>query len=235
MFGFRRNVKASFKRMRDHVDALEQELRVNREFIISQNKQIEVQNSQILGLLHKIKVVEDKKASLSAQNDEKRPIESPPTLKNTQETPSSLKLSPLNKEDSIRNKGVSLDGYSTDGYSTVGYSLDIRRFQEGLPIVLARLSRQEFLTFLTVYHQEEQSRKVTYESVAGELKISSGCVRTYVGGLIKKGLPVVKSRYNNKLVILSIPSEIRSLNLKKKLVQEFYNLDPNQTRLGEDF
>jgi len=60
-------------------------------------------------------------------------------------------------------------------------------------------------------------------------------VRTYISGLIKKGLPVVKSKYNNKLIILTIPAEIRGLNLKNRLVQTYYSLDPSQKKLSEDF
>lgn len=231
MFGFRKNVKASFRRMREHIEVLGRELRANREFIIVQNKQLETQNSQILGLLQKIKGLEEPKPKKNEEITQK-------TTLDLQKGPNLSSLSVSSSPESRvskGNNGVSLDGYSLAGYSLDGYSLNIHRFKEELPTILSRLSKQEFLTFLTVYHQEEQGIKVTYETVAEELKITPGCVRTYVSGLLKKKLPVLKTKYNNRLIILSIPSEIRGLNLKKHLIQEFYKQDPNQTRLGNDF
>tara|TARA_Y100000310_G_scaffold315827_1_gene366862 strand:+ start:12 stop:722 length:711 start_codon:yes stop_codon:yes gene_type:complete len=227
-------IKASFRRAKEHIEALEAEIRANREFIISQNKQFNLLNSQIQALQDQILTLEAPKLHISKDLTLKKE-QNKPVLEQKEAKISSKSVVLSHKsEDSIRNKGVSLDGYSLPGYSLPGYSLDIQAFKDNLQTTLSKLSRQEFLTFLTIYQQEEQGQ-VTYSSVAQELKLSTGCIRTYVSGLIKKGLPVVKTKFNNKLIILSVPSEIRGLNLKKKIIQVFYNLDPNQTKLGSDF
>jgi len=203
-------IKVAFRRVKDHMEALEKEIKSNREFLIDQNK-------HILTLLDQLK----------AQNSQIKALEA-----SKQQNSSDLSLK---NEDSSGNKGVSLDGYSLPGYSLDGYSLNIQELQENLPSILSRLSKQEFLTFLTIYQLEEEVSKVTYDDVGNSLKITSGCVRTYVSGLIKKGLPVIKSKYNNKIIILSIPPEIRSLNIKKKLINTYYNLDPTQKKLDDTF
>jgi len=203
-------IKEAFQRVRGHIKVLEGEIKANREFIIKQNKEISKLINQINTQNTKIQAVEASKP------------QNPPSL-------------PLKNEVSSGNKGVSLDGYSLPGYSLPGYSLNIQDFQENLPNILSRLSKQEFLTFLTVYQLEEEISKVTYDDVGKSLKITAGCIRTYVSALMRKGLPIVKSKYNNKVVILSIPPEIRSLNIKKKLVNTFYNLDPSQKKLNESF
>ncbi|MBT3985414.1 hypothetical protein HOD38_05560 [archaeon] len=203
-------IKDAFSRVKDHIAALEIEIKANRDFIIKQNK-------QLLTLMNQLK----------DQNSQIQALEGP--------KPQNSLDSSLKNEDSSGNKGVSLDGYSLPGYSLDGYSLNIQEFQENLPTLLSSLSKQEFLTFLTIYQLEEEISKVTYDDVAQNLKITSGCIRTYVSGLIKKGLPVLKSKYNNKVIILSIPPEIRSLNMKKKLVNTFYNLDPTQKKLNDGF
>ena len=203
-------IKKAFFKVKTHIEALEKEIKANREYIIEQNK-------QILTLIEELKT----------QKSQIRTVEAP-------KPQNSIDLS-LKNEDSSGNKGVSLDGYSLPGYSLDGYSLNIQELKDSLPLILSRLSKQEFLTFLTIYQLEEEITQVTYDDVGKSLKISSGCVRTYVSGLIKKGLPVLKSKYNNKVIILSIPPEIRSLNIKKKLVNTFYNLDPSQKKLSDTF
>jgi hypothetical protein len=203
-------IKDAFKRVKDHVVVLEGEIKANRDYIIKQNE-------QILTLINELKNQKSQILALEA-----------PKVQNSPELP-------LKNEVSSGNKGVSLDGYSLPGYSLDGYSLNIQELQENLPLILSKLSKQEFLTFLTIYQLEEEISKVTYDDVGKNLQITSGCVRTYVSGLIKKGLPILKSKYNNKLIILSIPPEIRSLNIKKKLVNTFYNLDPSQKKLSDTF
>ena len=91
------------------------------------------------------------------------------------------------------------------------------------------------MTYLTIYQQEEEGQQVTYETIAKALKITPGCIRTYVSGLIRKDIPVIKAKYNNKIVVLKIPEEVRSLNLKNRIIQIFYNLDPSQKKLFDNF
>jgi len=203
-------LKEAFRRVKEHMGRLENEIKSNREFIINQNE-------QILTFVNQIKTQNSKIRALEAVKQLNKPD------------------LPLENEVSNGNKGVSLDGYSLPGYSLPGYSLNIQELQENIPLILSRLSKQEFLTFLTIYQLEEENSKVTYDNVGGKLGITPGCVRTYVSGLIKKGLPIIKSKYNNRIIILSIPPEIRSLNIKKKLVNTFYSLDPSQKRLDDSF
>ncbi|MFH1637712.1 MAG: HTH domain-containing protein [Candidatus Woesearchaeota archaeon] len=102
----------------------------------------------------------------------------------------------------------------------------IRALSEGKREIAMRfglLSRQELMTFLAVYQLEEDDGKVTYASIAKKLKLTEGCIRTYVSSLIKKGIPVVKKRVNNKLILLFVSPEFRDLGLKKELMQIYEN------------
>ena len=211
-------IKESFKRVKEHIHALEAEIKANREFIISQNQQIKAQNTKIKALLDQI----------NSQKCSKTP-------KMAHKSPSLLKKSLLENKNSIRNNRVQSINHSTINQSLNNHSLDIMRFKEDLPFILERVSRQEFMTFLMIYQLEEQIGRVSYDSVATGLNLTTSCVRSYVSQLIKKGLPVVKSRYNNRVTILSIPPEIRGLNMKKQLIQMFYELDPNQKKLFDEF
>ncbi len=95
------------------------------------------------------------------------------------------------------------------------------------------LTKQELLVFLTIYQIEEEKGHVTYLDLSQTLTLSEGCIRSYVTSLIKKGLPLIKTRLNNKIVSLSIPRELRDLNIKQKLENLYYKSDPNQTTLFE--
>ena len=95
------------------------------------------------------------------------------------------------------------------------------------------LSKQEFLTFLTIYQLEEDLEGyVSYIDIAAKLELTEGCIRTYVSSLIKKGIPVLKTKHNNKVVYLSISREFRALNIKKDLMILYYKADPTQKTLS---
>jgi len=72
-----------------------------------------------------------------------------------------------------------------------------------------KITDQEFLVFSTIY-QMEQEGEVDYKSISQKLNLTETSIRDYVGRLIKKGIPVEKTKINNKMIKLSI-----SENLKK--------------------
>jgi len=107
-------------------------------------------------------------------------------------------------------------------------TMNIQTFKESLDNTFKNLPRQEFLTFLTVYQLEDDlKRPINYFDISSHLKLSEGCIRTYISNLLKKKLPLTKTKVNNKLVQLQINSYFRELNLKQKLISlyELSNLD----------
>ena len=98
--------------------------------------------------------------------------------------------------------------------------------------LFSTLTKQEFLTFMLVFQGEEDlQRGISYLELSQRMLISEGCVRTYISQMIKKGIPIQKIRLNNKLTLLLIDKEFRSLNLKSRLSNLFSKSDPNQTTL----
>lgn len=99
--------------------------------------------------------------------------------------------------------------------------------------LFSSLSKQEFLTFLTVYQLEEDLEGyVSYIDVAAKLGLTEGCIRTYVSSLMKKGIPILKTKHNNKVVYLSVSKDFRALNIKKDLMILYYKADPTQKTLS---
>ncbi|MBI2672352.1 hypothetical protein HYX16_05445 [Candidatus Woesearchaeota archaeon] len=94
------------------------------------------------------------------------------------------------------------------------------------------LTKGEFLVFLTIYQTEEDiKRGVSYLELSRHFSLSEGCIRTYISQLLKKQAPITKIRLNNKLTLLSIDKDFRSLNLKTRLIAIISHTNPDQTKL----
>tara|TARA_Y100000310_G_scaffold31612_1_gene29941 strand:- start:276 stop:941 length:666 start_codon:yes stop_codon:yes gene_type:complete len=75
-----------------------------------------------------------------------------------------------------------------------------------------RLTPQEMLIFSTLYGFEEQNiREITYKLIANNLNLSESSIRDYTNKLIAKGIPIIKTRLNNKKVALSISNDLKSI------------------------
>ena len=130
------------------------------------------------------------------------------------------------------NKGVHSINHSTNNQSFTDHSLNIQSLREDLGSQINNLTTQEFLVFLTIYQLEDDfDRGVSYQDLSLKLKLTTGCIRSYISGLIKKGVPILKKKINNRTVILTIHPDFRSLNLKERLTNLYYHKDPSQTRL----
>ena len=131
----------------------------------------------------------------------------------------------------------SLINHSTDNHSTIKHSLstqslNIQSLKKDLEERFSALTSQEFLIFLTIYQLEEDcSRSIPYNDLSNKLSLTTGCIRGYVSSLIRKNLPILKSKINNRTLTLSINPDFKDLNLKQKLTNLYYDQDPDQTKL----
>lgn len=73
-----------------------------------------------------------------------------------------------------------------------------------------RLTDQEFSVFSTIYQLSEEEGYTDYKNLSIKLNLTESSIRDYIGRLIKKGIPVEKTKINNKTIHLFI-----SPNLKK--------------------
>jgi len=146
------------------------------------------------------------------------------------------KEKPMKKdESSIGNEGVYSFIHSFNSYAHPMHAQKLHDFRKNLEADFHSLSKQEFLTFLTIYQLEEDLGNISYSHIAQHLKLSEGCIRTYVSSLIKKNMPLIKEKVNNKFIILRISEDFRNLNLKSKLLDLYNQVDPAQKRLFDGF
>ncbi|MFH1210045.1 MAG: hypothetical protein V1663_04620 [archaeon] len=147
----------------------------------------------------------------------------------------------LNKNNisSTGNEGVMhsfIHSFNSYSDKQINKQINIQTFKESFDNMFKSLPRQEFLTFLTIYQLEDDlKRPINYLDISSHLKLSEGCIRTYISNLLKRKLPLTKTKVNNKLVQLQINSHFRELNLKQKLISlyELSNLD--QKTLSDPF
>jgi len=184
----------------------------------------------ILGLK---KEIEQNKAIINVQKDLLNTL-----IKEIKDLKSLLIQKSPKNEDSNKvpqeMKGSSYSFIHSDIHSFT-HSLNkqtLNNINENLQKAFLTLTKQEFMTFLSIYQLEEDlNRPVTYDDIATHLKLSKGCIRTYVSSLFTKKLPLIKEKANNKIVYLSLLPEFRELNLKNKLFQLYTHQDPNQRKL----
>ncbi|MFH1455857.1 MAG: hypothetical protein ABIF40_02820 [archaeon] len=191
-------LKQAFKKVKDDFLTLQKEIESNKEAIICQNKLISD--------------LQEKLGSIS-QKDSNSLID--PNLDTL--GPKLVKSAHLSPQSSIGNRGVM---QLFNNYSTIIHSTDIQQ----LSTSFGKLPKQELLTFLTIYQLEDDLGRIGYPHVASHLGLSEGCVRTYVASLIKKGYPVKKERFNNKVIFLRVPSDFRDLDIKTRLFELFSSL-----------
>lgn len=74
-----------------------------------------------------------------------------------------------------------------------------------------RITDQEFLVFSTIYQLTENKEFVDYRDLSLKLNLTESSIRDYIGKLIKKGIPVEKTKINNKIIQLSISSNLKKI------------------------
>ena len=147
-------------------------------------------------------------------------------------------LYPQNNNVSIRNDGVQTDKPTNTSTNTLSPFYDknleisqvpslnntISEFEKVNEILSSlddvkkeirnkfkSLTSQEMLVFSTLYTLEDQRiNEIGYQILAKSLNLTESSIRDYINKLIKKGIPIEKTRLNNKKIILKV-----SENLKK--------------------
>ncbi len=137
-------------------------------------------------------------------------------------------LKPLNLTFSTGNEGVSTDRQTdnqTDNSTDISpenLNSNMQKVSEALNsldnlkkeirLKFKHITNQEMLVFSTIYQFEEQEiSEITYKMIAKHLRLSESSIRDYVQRMINKGIPILKTKQNNKKVILSISDKLKKI------------------------
>jgi hypothetical protein len=82
-----------------------------------------------------------------------------------------------------------------------------------------RLTDQEMSVFITLYQLSEEFSYTDYKSLSIKLNLTESSIRDYIGRLIKKGIPVDKTKVNNKSIQLSISTNLKKIASLQTILQ----------------
>lgn len=137
-----------------------------------------------------------------------------------------------NQEKHEQNHNFRIDlGTITQKKQTFFLNQEISSFKININKIFSLLSKQELRVFLTLYQLDDDLNGVSYIELSSKLELTEPCIRGYISTLMKKGIPITRTKLNNKRTILTINKDFKSLGLKQKLVSLYYEADPHQTTL----
>ncbi len=83
--------------------------------------------------------------------------------------------------------------------------------KKSLRMQLKKLTNQEMAVFSAIYQLEEEGFTVDYPLLAKKLALTESSIRDYIQRALKKGIPIQKTKENNKKIILSISSDLKKI------------------------
>jgi len=214
-------IKDAFQKVKQDMDSMSQEIDFLKQFLNENHNLMSDLDKKIQDLTTQI-------SKLTPQREDFNPTHNPtdnpqnstvPTHNPTDNLPFKT-LNPQNLGISIGNQGVPTNkqtnkptNQQTENAS-FGEAVEILNSLDNLKkevrLKFKRITEQEFLVFSTIYQMEEEGY-VDYRSLSKKLNLTETSIRDYVGRLIKKGIPVEKTKLNNKLVQLSISEKLRKI------------------------
>ncbi len=123
-------------------------------------------------------------------------------------------------DNSTRNKGAKVH-FNEEIGNSLNKSNKLERVTEILDslddirkdirLKLKKLTQQELVVYTTIYQLEEEGHNVYYPLISQKLNLTESSIRDYTQRIIKKGLPLQKTKENNKKILLNIPQEFKKL------------------------
>lgn len=81
-----------------------------------------------------------------------------------------------------------------------------------LRLKFKKLTPQEMMVFSTLYGLESQGfDEISYKIIANNLNLSESSIRDYIHKILQKGIPIIKTRLNNKKIILKISPDLKKI------------------------
>jgi len=211
-------IKDAFQRVKQDMDSMEKEIALLKQFL-SENKEklseIDKTIKEIQSNLSRFTIKPSVNTSTNDLQNSTYPTHSPTdnlTFK---------ALKGQNMPISTGNEGVPTDrqtNQQTNQQTEKTYFGDAFEILNSLDNIkkeirnkFKKITDQEFLVFSTIYQVTEESNYVDYKSISQRLNLTESSIRDYVGKLIKKGIPVEKTKINNKVVQLSISEKLKKI------------------------
>ncbi len=229
------NLKEAFSRVKEDVNLLRYEVESMKEDFLDMRESLAEMNNVLRDFIEKI--YKEQKERASTHKDLNSTY---PTYSSTHNThlralkPQDLGISTGNQgaptdrqtdrqtnqqtdkssDNLIINKESQVEIFPKEKSNSINDAIEILdsldNLKKEIRLKFKRLTEQEMIVFSTLYQLSEENNFSDYKTIAKKLNLTESSIRDYIGRLIKKGIPVEKTKINNKNIQLSI-----SLNLKK--------------------
>ena len=211
-------IKDAFQKVKQDMDSIKKEIDLLKQFLSENNEklfEIDKTIKEIQSNLSRFTIKEPLNTPTDNLQNSTYPTHFP--TDNTSFKP----LKGQNMGISIGNEGVPTDRQTdrqTNQQTEKTYFGDALEILNSLDNIkkeirnkFKRITDQEFLVFSTIYQMTEESNYVDYKSISQRLNLTESSIRDYVGKLIKKGIPVEKTKINNKMIQLSISEKLKKI------------------------
>ncbi len=207
-------VKQDMNILRDELNNLREELKENRELMIKICGNVQEMFSQIDSAHSQTKLIS--KEEIPAH------LQITPTYK--EKIPAHFtNFKHLNNQKSTistGNKGVPADRQtdqqtdrqvenSIESAAEMLKSLD--NLKKEIYTKFKKLTEQEWLVFSNIYQFDEERGYSDYRILAEKLNLTESSIRDYVSKLINKGIPIDKTKLNNKNIRLNISQSFKQI------------------------
>lgn len=98
-------------------------------------------------------------------------------------------------------------------------SLILNELKKELKSKFKNLTNQELLIFSLIYTLNEEKGEVSYKDISLKANLTESSVRDYISRLEHKGIPLIKEKKNNKMIILKIPDELKHISTLDSLAK----------------
>jgi len=226
------HLREAFDKVKQDISSLKQELGFLRNALVdTRNEMIDI-CTILQNLLQKTEKIQKEQESLaSTHKPENQTVSTHPSTHPTPFKPLKPQILPI----STGNGGVPTDRQTdrqthrqtqntpeiqknpVDNAIEILDSLD--SIKKEIRLKFRRLTDQEMLIFSTIYQLEEENGHTDYKTVSEKLKLTESSIRDYVGRLIKKGIPVEKTKINNKSIQLKISENLKKITNLPTIMQ----------------
>jgi hypothetical protein len=196
-------IKEAFLKIKEEINLIKEETKLLRKALL------ELYESQLKTPNQPIQTPTNPTNEFNQQTDK-------PT--NQQENLTLEGLYVKNKAFSIGNEGVPTNrqtdkqtNQQTDFERANKILESLDSIRKEIRLKFKNLTNQEMVVFSTIYSLEDQGIEVTYKKVSEALHLSESSIRDYTNKLIIKGIPIAKVKLNNKMIILKISPDLKSI------------------------
>jgi DNA-binding MarR family transcriptional regulator len=219
-------IKSAFQKVKQDLDSMREQID-NLSYSLSENQK---KMSEFSRIIQELLIQTSFSPQIQEQSIPTHILQNPtPTTQIPTDNFPFRALKPQNQVFSTGNEGVPADRQTdrqTDQHTentpfeqAVEALNSLDNIKKEIKLKFKHITEQEFLVFSAIYQLSEKAEYTDYKTLSKKLNLTESSIRDYVGKLIKKGIPVEKSKVNNKIIQLFISEDLKKVVSLSQILQ----------------